>query len=554
MSQQQQSLLPSKEARINLAIQSIEQGQIKSIREAAKVYQIPRTTLRDRRNGMTARSDYVPNSKKLSKTEESVIVNYALDVDARGFQLNYDMLRDIANKLLSDRNQAHVGINWPSRFVQRTPELRTRINRKYDYQRALNEDPEIIRAWFRLVHNMKAKYGILDEDTYNFDEAGFQMGVIGTRMVITSTERYQTPKTLQPGNTEWVTTIVAANAQGWAIPPFIIFKGAQHYDTWYEAIADRPDWILSVSEKGWTSLEHGFEWLKHFNYFTEGRTIGAYRLLIMDGHDSHITSEFIEFCKDHKIITLCMPPHSSHLLQPLDVGCFGPLKRAYSKEIENFIRCRINHITKEDFLSAFKVAFDKAITTTNIQDAFKGAGLVPFDPATVVSKLDVRLRTPTPLPEMSQWESQTPHNSTEVTSQIEHVRQQIQRHQNSSPTPLFESFASLEKGVQMIAHGASILESEIGRLRKANETLSKRKQRKKKVLRGAISRSIADGLQLVAQHQNQGTINQNSISGDGPAPRQRRCGHCREPGHRIDGCPIRRAVILENVNPSLNSY
>jgi hypothetical protein len=128
MSQQQQSLLPSKEARINLAIQSIEQGQIKSIQEAAKVYQIPQTTLRDRRNGMTARSDYVPNSKKLSKTEESVIVNYTLDVDARGFQLNYDMLRDIANKLLSDRNQAHVGINWPSRFVQRTPELRTRIN------------------------------------------------------------------------------------------------------------------------------------------------------------------------------------------------------------------------------------------------------------------------------------------------------------------------------------------------------------------------------------------------------------------------------------------
>jgi hypothetical protein len=64
---------------------------------------------------------------------------------------------------------------------------------------------------------------------------------------------------VQPGNTEWVTTIVAANAQGWAIPPFIILKGAQHYDTWYDAIVDRPDWILSVSKKGWTSLEYVFE-------------------------------------------------------------------------------------------------------------------------------------------------------------------------------------------------------------------------------------------------------------------------------------------------------
>ena len=115
------------------------------------------------------------------------------------------------------------------------------------------------------------------------------------------------------------------------------------------------------------------------------------------------------------------------------MGCFGPLKHAYSKEIKNFIWCCINHITKEDFLSTFKVAFDKAITTTNIQGAFKGVGLVPFDVTTVVSKLDVRLQTLTPLPEISQWESQTSHNSTEVTSQIEHVRQQIQRHQNSLP-------------------------------------------------------------------------------------------------------------------------
>jgi len=97
---------------------------------------------------------------------------------------------------------------------------------------------------------MKAKHGIVDEDIYNFDEAGFQMGVIDSRMIITGSEKRQAPKSLQPGNIEWVTTIVAANAQGWSIPPFIIFKEAQQYDTWHDAIADRPSWVLSVSEKG----------------------------------------------------------------------------------------------------------------------------------------------------------------------------------------------------------------------------------------------------------------------------------------------------------------
>jgi hypothetical protein len=120
----------------------------------------------------------------------------------------------------------------------------------------------------------------------------------------------------------------------------------------------------------------------------------------MDGYDSHNTTEFLDFCKDHKIITLCMPPHSSHLLQPLDVGCFAPLKRAYSQEIEHLIHCQINHITKEDFLPAFTTAYNKAITIDNICGAFRGIGLIPFNPDTIISKLDVHIRTPSPgLPE-----------------------------------------------------------------------------------------------------------------------------------------------------------
>jgi hypothetical protein len=91
-----------------------------------------------------------------------------------------------------------------------------------------------------------------------------------------------------------------------------------------------------------------------------------------------------------------MPLHSSHLLQPLDVGCFSPLKCAYSREIKALIRHHINHITKLEFLPAFKTAFDRSFTAANICSAFRGAGLVPLQPDVVLSKLDVQLRTPTP--------------------------------------------------------------------------------------------------------------------------------------------------------------
>ena len=92
-----------------------------------------------------------------------------------------------------------------------------------------------------------------------------------------------------------------------------------------------------------------------------------------------------------------MPAHSSHLLQPLDVGCFSPLKRSYGKEIENLIRTHVTHITKVEFFTAFKNAFFASLGEENVRGGFRGAGLVPFNPDAVLSKLDVKLRTPTPL-------------------------------------------------------------------------------------------------------------------------------------------------------------
>jgi hypothetical protein len=92
----------------------------------------------------------------------------------------------MAELLLTERVQGalaippKIGQRWVYRFIKRYPELKSRYNRNYDYQRAKCGDPEIIRAWFLLVQNTIAKYGIADEDIYNFDETGFQMGVTTT--------------------------------------------------------------------------------------------------------------------------------------------------------------------------------------------------------------------------------------------------------------------------------------------------------------------------------------------------------------------------------------
>jgi hypothetical protein len=77
-----------------------------------------------------------------------------------------------------------------------------RFNRVYDYQRALCEDPKLIRAWFQLVYNIRAKYSVEDSDFYNFDKTGFTIGVIRSSIVVSHKERQGRRKAIQPGNRE----------------------------------------------------------------------------------------------------------------------------------------------------------------------------------------------------------------------------------------------------------------------------------------------------------------------------------------------------------------
>jgi hypothetical protein len=93
---------------------------------------------------------------------------------------------------------------------------------------------------------MKAKYGILDKDMYNFDERGFMIGVIPTGAVVTGSDRRGQPEQVQPGNREWTTVIQGINAMGWAIPPFIIFAGKHHLSAWYKEDSTPHNWVIAV--------------------------------------------------------------------------------------------------------------------------------------------------------------------------------------------------------------------------------------------------------------------------------------------------------------------
>ena len=112
-----------------------------------------------------------------------------------------------------------------------------------------------------------------------------------------------------------------------------------------------------------------------------------FRMLICDGHDSHISGNFVEHCMNHRIHLMILPPHFSHLTQPLDVGVFGPLKRILASKLEPLLRTGVPRIHKPEFTSGFIKARELAFRESNVLGGFRGTGIHPYYPPKVLRQV-----------------------------------------------------------------------------------------------------------------------------------------------------------------------
>jgi hypothetical protein len=186
--------------------------------------------------------------------------------------------------------------------------------------------------------------------------------------------------------------IACVGASGVALPPGLIYPADSRkvQSSWVSEVDIRKHQVyVSVTSNGWSNNDAGLAWLQQvFDAHTKESARRKWRLLIVDGHGSHISKLFLEYCHRNKILLAIYPPHSTHTLQPLDVVLFAPLARAYSKQLtERLFKSKgLLPVKKGDFFGLFWAAWVSTFTVDLIQKAFKAVGVYPFNPNVILER------------------------------------------------------------------------------------------------------------------------------------------------------------------------
>ena len=192
------------------------------------------------------------------------------------------------------------------------------------------------------------------------------------------------------GSREFCSVLETVSANGQVIPPFIVWQGKTHRQSYYSESGVKVEATFAVSESGYMDDELGLQYIKeHFDPYTRNACKSEYpdkvgdsppRCLIVDGHSSHIAWRVVQYALDHNIHMICLPSKSTHLLQPLDVGCFGVLQRTYEKNLSGWLQQNpFSVISKPVFLEILQKTRNEVYTVDCIVGVWRKSNCWPIN-------------------------------------------------------------------------------------------------------------------------------------------------------------------------------
>ena len=356
-----------------------------SVKSAAKTFNVPKTTLYYKVTGKYPEKRQMGPKTNLLEEEEKLIVTWMFQSADRGFPITKSQLLDSIEMYIKKINRktsfkdGKPGDKWFKLFMRRHPEVSSRMTQNLGKARSSITE-ESLRQWFDAVLKELTDCADVLEDpsrVFNADETAIFLAPKGEKVLVRKGEKAVYLFTCNDEK-ECLTCLIGSNALGQLMPPMVVFK----YERLPSAIINElpNNWAFGRTDSGWMTSESFFEYIANIFYpWLINQNIKLPVALFVDGHSSHLTYTLSQFCSQNGIHLIALHPNATHVIQPMDVAVFRPLKEHWRKAVHSF---KINNlggkIKRENFAPLMDSVL-KQLKTESIVNGFRCCGIYPFD-------------------------------------------------------------------------------------------------------------------------------------------------------------------------------
>ena len=428
---------------------ALELFKTKKITQVSRELGIPRSTLR----GWVAN----PNIKLGSghptvfePWEENLIIDVIVYLGEQGFPMGREEIKNMVQNYVKSSGKVtpfpngRPGPDWTLLFEKRHKDRFTRrVREGLSYNRVASLTEENKDKFFDLYESILNETNLMDRpfNIWNLDESGFQACEINAKVYV-GKDLKNAYSVDSPGGKQTYTVLFCVNAIGQYLPPYTIYKSANIWNTWMRGGPEGA--LYGFNKSGWM-MDINFEafFIKVFLPKTAELAGTDDRLLIFDGHNSHITFKTAKAAMENKVHLLCLPPHSSHALQPLDVSVFFSVKTVWSKVCLQYFKDHPRRVlSKEKFPSCLKIIYQHCVDNPDFPvNGFRKCGFRPFNRDAVNDKIR-SMRSPRETQGNTQRQEQSRGERERQVLQkrmIESIREYVEANHaprpNQAPTP-----------------------------------------------------------------------------------------------------------------------
>ena len=234
----------------------------------------------------------------------------------------------LVQQVIKDRGlDVKVTSGWWDSLRRRHPEVKLQTAECVAYVRLVSSSPAILDRYYDLLWSTLEENDLTDKPCliFNVDESA------ALKVVAPCGVRHS--QVVCAGNKAQITVVACCNAAGYTMPLMVIFDRKTLKPEM--ATGEVPGTMYGLSRSGWMDGDLFELWFTHhfLPYAPPTRPL----LLLLDGHSSHYQLNVVKKAAEEQVILFCLPPHTTHLTQPLDKGPFGPLKMYWREECQNYL-------------------------------------------------------------------------------------------------------------------------------------------------------------------------------------------------------------------------